>query len=303
MAIPDFQSIMLPALRLTNDGKEHLLGETIKFLASEFNLTAEERKELLPSGTQAIFYNRVSWAVIYLRKAGLLESKKRGCFFITERGRKILENEPEKIDTKLLEQFPEFIEFKKAKRKPTIEIKKDKPSLEGNPEEIFEAAFQDIKDTLASDLLDMIKSCTPDFFERLVIDVLINMGYGGSRIEAGEAMGQSGDEGIDGIIKEDKLGLDIIYIQAKRWGKTTVGRPEIQKFAGALLGKTAKKGIFITTSIFSQEAEHYVRGLDAKIILIDGQRLAELMIEYSVGVSSVATYEVKKIDTDYFTEE
>ena len=302
MAIPDYQTFMLPVIKYISDGNEHTLRETISALSDEFGLTDEERKLLLPSGTQPVINNRVAWAVTYLRQAGLLENLKRGVFKISERGRRILADHPDRIDNSVLERFDEFQEFKNRSKKDkdtTIKTGGDSQD-ETNPEETLETAFQELQDGLVMEVLDSIKQCPPEFFEQLVIDVLIKMGYGGSRREAGAALGRSGDEGIDGIIKEDKLGLGIIYIQAKRWDKTTVGRPEIQRFAGALLGQAAKKGIFLTTSKFTREAEDYVKGLDAKIILIDGERLAELMVEYNVGVNPVAMYEIKKIDTDYF---
>ena len=303
MPIPDYQTIMLPFLKFIADGRDHTLREIINSLADAFNLNEDERRELLPSGKQPIFDNRVGWATTYLKKAGLVETPKRTLYRITDRGKDVLNKHPERINIKFLEQFHEFLEFRKRKAKP---IGGDTPPQENgdiNPEELFESAYKDLQETLVAEILDTIKNCSPEFFERLVIDVLIKMGYGGSRREAGAALGRSGDEGIDGIIKEDKLGLDIIYIQAKRWDKTTVGRPEIQRFAGALLGQAAKKGIFITTTRFSREAEDYVTGLDAKIILIDGERLAELMVEYNVGVSPVASYDIKKIDSDYFIED
>ena len=303
MAIPDYQTIMLPLLKFAADGNEHSTRESIEYLANQFKLTDEERKELLPSGTARLFDNRVGWASTYIRKAGLIESKRRGYFNITERGRQVLSQNLPKIDVKFLEQFPEFLEFKQIKKDKEKKNKIVVPiPPETNPEEALETAYQELQQGLAADLIQNIKQCAPDFFERLVVDVLIKMGYGGSRKEAGQAIGGTGDEGIDGIIKEDKLGLDIIYIQAKRW-ENTVGRPEIQKFASALQGQRARKGIFITTSDFSKEALSYVKNIDSKIILIDGQRLSELMIEHNVGVSSVASYDVKKIDTDYFIEE
>ena len=303
MTIPDYQSIMLPVLQFIADGKEHTLREIINGLADVFKLDDEECKELLPSGKQPVFDNRVGWATTYLKKAGVVETPKRALYRITDRGRELLERKTERIDIKALEQFQEFKEFRARKEKPPEGVTPPKPPVDVNPEELFESAYKELQETLTAELLDTIKNCSPEFFERLVIDVLIKMGYGGSRREAGAALGRSGDEGIDGIIKEDKLGLDIIYIQAKRWDSTTVGRPEVQKFAGALLGQAAKKGIFITTSRFSHGADEYVKGLDAKIILIDGERLAELMVEYNVGVDPVAAYEIKKIDTDYFIEE
>ena len=303
MSIPDYQTIMLPLLKFAADGKVHALREATQFLAREFKLTEEELKELLPSGTQRLFNNRVAWAGTYLRKAGLLESKKRGYFNITKRGREALSQDLKKIDNQYLGQFPEFLDFITPKQKSAETIRpKEILTDDKNPEEILESAYQELRDTLSAELIDVIKDATPEFFERLVVDVLIKMGYGGSRQEAGMALGKTGDEGIDGIINEDKLGLDVIYIQAKRWGITTVGRPEVQKFAGALLGKKARKGIFITTSTFSREAHLYVEALDSKIVLIDGRRLAEIMIDHNVGVNPVANYEVKKIDLDYFID-
>ena len=303
MAIPDYQTIMLPLLKFAGDGVEHDLREAVDSLKDEFELSEEERKEMLPSGKQRLFNNRVAWALTYIRKAGLVESPKRGIFTITERGQQVLSQNIEKIDIKFLNQFPEFVEFKSIKKKPT----KKHPTLskeieDKNPEETLEAAYQELHHGLASDLLQMVKQCPPDFFEHLVVDVLIKMGYGGSRKEAGQAVGKTSDGGIDGIIKEDKLGLDIIYIQAKRW-EGTVGRPEIQKFAGALQGQRARKGIFITTSNFTKDALDYVENIETKIILIDGQRLAELMIAHNVGANTTAIYEIKKIDSDYFIEE
>lgn len=303
MAIPDYQTTMLPLLKFASDDKEHRFRDAVQYLADEFELTEEERKELLPSGQQAIFNNRVGWARLYLVKAGLIDATRRGYFRITEQGHKALAQKPDRIDKKFLMQFPEFVkawEASKGKKKPE---KEESAQSKTTPEESLESAFLELNESLASDLLDAIKQSPPDFFERLVIDVLIKIGYGGSKKEAGQAMGKSGDEGIDGIIKEDKLGLDVIYIQAKKWENTTVGRPEIQKFAGALLGQKARKGIFITTSTFSKESSEYVKGIDSKIILIDGQRLAELMIEHNVGVNPIASYEIKRIDSDYFIEE
>jgi restriction system protein len=299
MAIPDFQTIMLPLLKFSADRKEHSLREAIEYLADEFKLTEEERKELLPSGQQATFDNRVAWARTYMLKAGLLESTKRGYFDITERGFQVIKQKPEKINVRFLEQFPEFIEFRKKKKE-----KKKKPPEddESPPEEVIESAYQGIRENLASELIKIIKSCSPSFFERLVVDLLVKMGYGGTRKDAGQATRKTADGGIDGIIKEDRLGLDIVYIQAKRW-ENTVGRPEIQKFAGALQGMRAKKGIFITTSNFTRDAEDYVKNIDSKIVLIDGELLANLMIDHNIGVSAFASYEVKRIDQDYFIED
>ncbi len=299
MGIPDYQSIMLPLLEFASDEKEHTLHEAIEALAVKFGLTDKERKELLPSGVQTTFDNRVGWARTYMKKAGLLEYPRRGFFRITPRGLEVLNKKPSRIDVLLLKQFQEFRDFQSLSREQDSE-----PSQTigvGTPEETFEAAYQKLRQDLASEIIQTLKNCSPTFFERLVVDVLVKMGYGGTRQDAGKAVGRSGDDGIDGIIKEDRLGLDIIYIQAKRW-EGVVGRPEVQKFSGALQGHRANKGIFITTSFFSKEAEEYVSRINSKIVLIDGETLAQLMIDHNVGVSSVASYEIKKIDSDYYTE-
>ncbi len=300
MAIPDFQSIMLPLLLKASNGKEFSLKDYVVLLANDFQLSDEERNELLPSGRQARFNNCVSWAAIYLYKAGLLERLKRGQYKISTRGREVLRDNPGEINIKFLDRFPEFLAFRKPDKKE--EDNGGQQHVVRTPEEALEAAHQTLKESLAEEIIQVIKQCSPEFFERLVIDVLVKMGYGGSHKEAGQAVGKSGDGGIDGIIKEDRLGLDIIYIQAKHW-EGVVGRPEIQKFAGALQGNRARKGIFITTSSFTKEAEDYVSRIDTKIILVDGARLAEFMIEHNVGVTTIARYEVKRIDSDFFSEE
>mgnify|MGYP005856887949 CR=1 FL=1 len=286
MPIPDFQTIMLPLLRVTSDGQEHSIQELIDRLAEEFSLSEEELRELLPSGKQTVFYNRVGWARTYLSKARLLEMTRRSYYRITDRGKQVLSTNPSRINLKFLEQFPEYLEFRERegdRRKPK-QPKFDEE--ERTPEEILEEAYQEIKNSLAQELLNLAKESHPSFFERLVVELLVKMGYGGSRRDAARAVGQAGDEGIDGIIDEDKLGLDTIYIQAKRWDNV-VGRPEIQKFVGALMGKRAK-------------AVNYVSNIDSKVVLIDGKRLAELMIDYDVGVTTVSTYQIKRVDSDYF---
>jgi restriction system protein len=302
MAIPDYQSIMLPLLEFSGDQKEHSLRETIEFLSSEFNLTEDERKERLPSGRAATFDNRVGWARTYLKKAGLLESTKRAHLRITSRGLDVLQQNPEKIDNKFLKQYPEFIEFQTSGNKTD---KPKKPEEDGSqtPEEEIEEAYQRVRQELAYELLQTVIGCSPMFFEQLVVDLIVKMGYGGTRRDAGTAIGKSGDGGIDGIIKEDRLGLDVVYIQAKHWDGTSIGRPEIQKFAGALQGKRARKGIFITTSTFTKSAYEYASSIDTKIVLIDGGMLTQLMIDFNIGVNAVAAYELKRIDTDYFTGE
>lgn len=301
MAIPDFQTIMLPLLELAGDGKEHYIHDAVDELALFFQLSEEEKTKLLPSGQQPAFYNRVGWARTYLKKSGLFDDPKRGYFQITPRGVDVLKNKPSKVDMKFLRQFPEYIEFRKT-TSGVDQISDEKTTIdELTPEEALEEAYQKIREDLADELLDYVTNSTPGFFEKLVVELLVNMGYGGSRREAARAVGQSGDEGIDGIIDEDRLGLDIIYIQAKKWKHdTSIGRPEIQKFVGALQGQRAKKGIFITTSQFANTAKEYVRNIDTKVVLIDGNRLAELMIDYGVGVAHRTTYEIKSLDTDYF---
>jgi restriction system protein len=303
MTIPDFQSIMLPILQIAGDGDEHSLHEYLDLLAKSFSLSEQELNELIPSGKQTRFYNRVTWARIYLTKSRLMEITRRSHYRITERGKLVLKSNPSRIDMKFLEQFPEYVEFRDRETGRRRSQSTEQLSLEietKTPEEILEDAYQEIRDTLAQDLLVMVKQSSPAFFERLVVELLVKMGYGGSRREAARAVGQTGDEGVDGIIDEDRLGLDAIYIQAKKW-ENVVGRPEIQKFVGALMGKRARKGIFITTSSFSTEATAYVSNIDFKVVLIDGKRLAEYMIDYDVGVTAAATYQLKRVDMDYFS--
>ncbi|WP_197460544.1 restriction endonuclease [Thermodesulfatator autotrophicus] len=291
MAIPDYQSCMFPLLEFLSDQKEHSLREAVDYLATRFNLTEDELKQLFPTTQQPIFNNRVAWARTYLKQAGLIEKTRRGYFKITQRGLEVLKQKPEKIDTKFLEQFKEFRDFRQRRRKNSSG-KTISGSGEKTPEEVLEDAYENLRENLAKELLQQIKKCPPSLFEKIVVDLLVRMGYGGSRKDAGQAIGKTRDEGIDGIIKEDKLGLDVIYIQAKRWDNT-VGRPEIQKFVGALQAQRAKKGVFITTSSFSKEAIEYVAKIDTKVILIDGEQLAQYMVDNDVGVSTVAKYEIK----------
>ncbi len=300
MPIPDYQALMLPLLKFAGDGKEHTMREALDALALEFKLTDSERKELLPSGTQETFHNRTAWAKSYMGKAELLESPRRGVFVITKRGKDVLAQRPEALSARYLQRFPEFVAFKNLKHEKGKEA--EQPESLATPEETIESGYQRVRESLAQELLDKVKGATSGFFERLVVDLLVKMGYGGSRKDAGEAIGRSGDGGIDGIIKEDRLGLDILYIQAKKWDGT-VSRPEIQKFVGALQGKHARKGIFLTTSAFSKEAHDFVRHIETKVVLIDGATLAGLMIDHGVGTSTAATYEIKKVDQDYFGEE
>lgn len=303
MAIPDYQALMLPVLKTASDGREHKFSQLVEELAGQFNLSAEERNELLPSGSQAIFTNRVGWARSYLKQADLLATPKRGFLTITQKGIELLAKNPIKIDISVLEQYPGFIEFRN-RRKDKNDSLIEASGLESNltPEDALASAYNKLRSSLEAEILGAIKEASPAFFERLVIDLLVKMGYGGSRQDAGKALGKSGDGGIDGIINEDRLGLDVIYIQAKRW-EGVVGRPEVQKFAGALQGQRARKGVFITTSSFSKEAKEYASFINTKIILIDGEQLSRLMAEHNVGVSIVGQYEVKKLDSDYFDNE
>lgn len=303
MTVPDYQSLMLPLLKALRDGEEHSLHEVIEILADQFELNDDERRELLPSGRQAKLDNRVAWARTYLKKAGLLESTGRGKFQINDRGLAVLREDPPEINVKFLEQFPEFLEFRDGSSKDvSADPENGATDKTRTPEEVLEAGYQNLRKDLAQDLLDRIMGCSPDFFERLVVDLLVAMGYGGSRKDAGEAVGRSGDGGIDGIIKEDKLGLDAVYIQAKRW-EGTVGRPTVQAFAGSLMGNRAGKGVLITTSQFTREANDYVKGIQQpKIVLIDGEQLAQFMIDHDIGVADVATYRIKRVDLDYFGE-
>lgn len=304
MAMPTYEDIMLPFLKHLSDGQIHTLKELRQVLADELQLTEEERNRQLPSGLQSIFYNRLGWARTHLKKAMLIEIVASGRFQITERGRKVLEDRPVRIDNRLLAQFAEFREFKSQDQ-----VKLDQPTVIDNgndadktPSEMMHRYYQELRNTLAEELLQQIADRTPAFFERLVLDLLLKMGYGGSREDAAQVVGKSGDEGIDGIIKEDRLGLDVIYVQAKRW-KNPVGSPDIQGFIGALQLKGAHKGIFITTSTFTQAATSIASRVGNRIVLLNGLQLAHLMIDYGVGVATETTYEIKRIDTDYFIEE
>ena len=302
MAILDFQTVMLPLIQHCQDGQEHSISDTVDALAKHFKLTEEERKALLPSGVQEVFKNRVAWAKSHLKMADLLSNPRRGIYQITARGQEVLAKVPSALNLRFLHQFPEYQAFRATHRQRAEEPDEAETNHGATPEEALETAYAKIRDDLAADILQRLKTCSPTFFERLVVEVIVKMGYGGSRQDAGKAIAKSGDGGIDGMIKEDKLGLDAIYIQAKRW-ENTVGRPEIQKFVGALTGQRARKGLFITTADFSADAQDYVSRIDTKIVLIDGETLAQLMIDHNVGVSTIATYDMKKIDTDYFTEE
>tara|TARA_R110002049_G_scaffold265924_1_gene442038 strand:- start:4167 stop:5084 length:918 start_codon:yes stop_codon:yes gene_type:complete len=305
MSIPKYHEFMLPVLDELSDGNEKTIADLKSSMVSKFNLSHIDLKELLPSGNQPIFDNRVGWARTYLKKALLIESVKRGVFKITPRGIEVLKEKPNAITSTYLKKFDEFKDFQNINKNEENESDEQySEDSSATPIELFEKSYKKLRNDLKTEVLEQILGCSPFFFEKLVVDLLINLGYGGSRKEAGEAFATTGDEGIDGVIKEDKLGLDLIYIQAKRWKESScVGRPEIQKFAGALQGKRARKGIFLTTSYFSSEAKEYVNKIDFKIILIDGDELASLMLESNTGVSVESRYELKKIDIDYFLED
>ena len=300
MPVPDFQSMTLPILELIADEQEHSQQDAVEYVAQRFSLSDEDRNEFLPSGQQRRLDNRVGWVRTHLTKAGLMEPTRMSHFRITKSGMEVLQGNPQKIDLAFLDQFPGHLEFRK-KNRTTPSLRPSLDTTEQSPKEAIETSYQRLREALAQELLDSIKGQSPSFFERLVVELLVAIGYGGSIKDAGQAIGKSGDGGIDGIIKEDKLGLDTIYLQAKRW-ESVVGRLEIQKFAGALMGQKARKGVFITTSTFTADARGYVMTIDSKIVLIDGKELAQLMIDYDIGVTRDSLYEVKKMNADYFAD-
>lgn len=300
--IPDFQSIMLPLLIALKDGTIKTMPEIREIIIKEFNITDEEQKFMIPSGRQLLHYNRIAWAITHLKMAELIDAPERGKYIITELGKTVTSNPPEKITIKFLQTFPNYLKNRNPNKQEIANEDQEEDIVTKTPDELIELGFSQINNDLSNKLLSNLKNATPFFFEKIVIDLLLKMGYGGSDIDNGEITSKTGDEGIDGIIKEDKLGLDKIYIQAKKW-ENTVGRPDIQKFVGALQGKRAKKGIFITTSGFSKEAVEYANNLDIAIILIGGQKMTQLMIEYELGVTTKEIYKIKKIDTDYFIED
>jgi len=301
MAVPGFQTWFLPLLTSVRDGKVHKIAELYVRLADEMGLSDEDRGQLLASGGQAIYVNRIGWARTYLKKAGLLDSPSKGLITITERGQSVLSGKPSSLTVKFLKQFPEFVEFHTYKGDGGSSGGGDVAVTEETPRDTLERVHRELNEQLATDVLEKVKKIPPPFFERLVVDLLLRMGYGGSREDAGRTLGKSGDGGVDGVINEDRLGLDVVYIQAKRW-EGTVGRPVVQAFAGSLDGVRARKGVLITTSGFSSDAQAYVQAIEKRIVLIDGQLLAKFMIQHNVGVASEAAYEVKRLDTDFFED-
>lgn len=305
MPVPDYQSLMRPVLVELSDGEPRPIAELRERVADQIGLTAEDRRELVPSGQKPLYQDRISWAVSYMKQAKLVERRKRGVYALTRRGHEVLNTYPERVDNGALRQYEEFEAFLNRSSNNSQDKSKSEEAAsdEKTPEESLEGAYGRVRTAIEAELLDQVKSASPEFFERLVVELLVSMGYGGSLKDAGQAIGKSGDEGIDGIIKEDRLGLDRILIQAKRWTTNTVGRPDVQSFAGSLEGARARKGIFITTSTFSAEARAYVDRIEKRIVLIDGDELASYLYEHGVGVSTTATYAVKRVDSDYFTEE
>jgi len=305
MPVPSYDTFMLPLLRALDDGQEHENRELRDRIAGEFKLTDAERAERSANGRQLIVVNRFSWAKIYLEKAGLLMSPRRAWCKITDAGRKVLAERPDRIDREFLLRFDSFRAFatKGNEAEDPTAVNAEPPSGPiVTPEEALERAYAEIRSKVETELLDAVAKSSPRFFEKLVVELLVKMGYGGSLEDAGRALGRSHDGGIDGIIKEDHLGLDAIYVQAKRW-QNNVGRPDVQAFAGSLEGERARKGVFITTSSFSNEARDYVKKIEKKIVLIDGRQLAALMVDFGIGVNTVNTYEIARVDSDYFTEE
>jgi restriction system protein len=315
MAIPDFQTLMLPVLRQFAEGAERRSGDIRAPLAKEFALTPDEIAQRFERGVHTVFGNRVAWAITYLRRAMILESPRRGIYAITQRGRIVLQRAPANIDIPFLRQFEEFAAHNSGTTLPQLEgtgpallkimtegipSSIESPALTPDEQVHFGAAR--IKENLVAQILERVKRGSPSAFERLVVDLLVKMGYGGSYADAAEVVGKGADGGIDGSIKEDRLGLESIYVQAKRW-EGMVGRPVLQQFAGALHGKNARKGVVITTSTFSNEAREYAKTLQIAIVLIDGVQLADFMIEFGVGVSDVETIKIKRLDEDYFGEE
>src|SRR6266581_702713 len=310
MAIPDYQTLMLPVLKVASDGQEHRIGNVVNQLAGDFGLTEEEQQQILPSGRQATFANRVGWAKTYLVQAGLLEATKRAHFKITDRGKKSLAEGPPRIDVEYLSQFAEFVQFKERGRLPGTEASTnvgETPSVplqSETPDELLRSTVKQIETALKKELLDRILAAPPAFFESLIVALLLAMGYGGSREEAGKIVGRSGDGGIDGVIDQDALGLDRVYVQAKRYVvDNAVSEPEIRAFSGSLGAAKANKGVFVTTSYFTQPAQNFAERHPFKIVLIDGERLAALMIRHNVGVRIDETLYLKKMDEDFFGDE
>jgi restriction system protein len=303
MTIPDFQSLMLPVLRLFKDGKEHQMKEITAILSDELGLSEEERAEMIPSGQARTIVNRAAWAKTYLDRAGLLKTVRRGIVTITNEGLAVLKQAPARIDLNFLKRYPEYVKFREKINPANDGDDKDEAlAITKTPHEQLDEAYSELRKNLCDEVLQQVVSVSDKFFEKLVVDLLVSMGYGGSIADAGKAVGRSGDGGIDGVIKEDRLGLDVVVIQAKRWTNKQVGRPDVQSFAGSMEAYRAHKGVFITTSTFSEPAREYVSQIQRKIVLIDGDTLANLMIDYDIGVTTYKTFSLKRIDADSFEE-
>jgi restriction system protein len=303
MPIPGFQELMLPILTTVRHGEEYSIAGLRPLIASQFQLTEEELRQKQPSGVNFVFANRLAWANIYLERAGLVEKIRRGNWIISPLGLQVLNERPGQIDVRFLKRFPGTVKFTEGSRAEAAVVISDPGSeVIATPQETLESAYAEIRKTLAAEILQVVNSSSPKFFEKLVVDLMLKMGYGGDFRDAGSVTGGSGDQGIDGMINEDRLGLDVIYLQAKRW-QDSVGRPELHRFVGALHGKRARKGVFITTSTFTREAKDYVESIDPRVVLIDGSQLAEYMIDFGLGVSEVQRYSIARIDSDYFVED
>jgi restriction system protein len=302
MALPTYEEFMLPTLVVLSDQKEKVNKEILNEVALSTHLSEEEMRILLPSGSQHTYINRIYWAMVYLKKAGLIISPKRATYKITKAGLELLKSKPEKINCDLLYKYDSFIDFKSGKNSKHVEEKQQHSETDITPQEQIDYAYKQITNALSSELLELLKKIDPSFFEIVVVDLLLAMGYGGSKNDAGKVVGKSGDGGIDGIIDQDKLGLDKIYIQAKRW-QGNVGSKELNSFVGSLVGFHADKGVFITTSDFTKDAYEYISKAGKNIILINGQKLVELMIEHNIGVSENERFVIKKVDHDYFSDE
>jgi restriction system protein len=305
MPIPDYQTLMRPVLVTLDSRGDMSLRQLVDLLSDQYQLTDDERRRMTPSKRSPLMYNRVAWATTYLRKAGLIESPQRGISHITDTGKKALIERPESIDANYLKKFEAFEEFRAIdnSNSGTTESQTTEQQQQTlDPTERLEEAHQELQATLVDDLLAQVKRQTPEFFEKLVVELMLAMGYGGWSEKAGQATQYTNDGGVDGVINEDPLGLDTIYLQAKRYTENSVGRPDIQAFVGALEMKRARKGVFITTSRFSRDAIEYVNMIEKRVVLIDGVQLAELMIRHNLGVTVKETYQVKSLDSDYFAE-
>jgi restriction system protein len=316
MTIPDYQTLMLPVLKAAAKG-ERRVPEVADEIADDLGLSVEERKQMLPSGRQRLLHNRVHWAKFYMSKAGLIDSPARGRFTASAAGTALLATKPDRIDVGVLMKQPGFLDFYTSGQRtaaeeapdgapepaPKLAVPSAPPTTTATPEEQIETAHQAVQSALRADLLERIIQNSPAFFERLIVELLVAMGYGGSYKDAARQLGRTGDGGVDGVVNEDPLGLDRVYVQAKRYSGNSVGRPDVQAFLGSLVGLGASKGVFVTTSTFSAQAQDFARHLPQRVILVDGEQLTELMVEHGVGVRTSRAISFKRLDEDFFTEE